>query len=77
MHYAGAELGRTFYGLVGAGVGGISHQAPPAGTRYQPTELQSRNYFIPAPLFFLKFGSESYIFTLINNIKKIMIMRKV
>lgn len=29
----GAELGRTFYGLVGAGVGGISHQAPPAGER--------------------------------------------
>ncbi len=27
----GGELGRTFYGLVGGGVGGIVPQAPPAG----------------------------------------------
>jgi hypothetical protein len=29
--FAGGELGRTFYGLVGGGVGGIKPQAPPAG----------------------------------------------
>lgn len=29
----GGELGRTFYGLVGGGVGGIAPQAPPPGGR--------------------------------------------
>jgi hypothetical protein len=35
--FAGGDLGRTFYGLVGGGVGGIVPQAPPEGNIVIPS----------------------------------------